>query len=71
MVDADFLNSEETAARLGVTLNNLRQLQFRKQLIWRMKISRSAQYGLADIEAFEAIRKLKKDKREIRQNKSK
>lgn len=50
MVEEEWLSSEETAAQLGVTLNHLRQLQFRKQLVWGKKQGRSVFYLKANVQ---------------------
>ena len=44
MVELDYYSAEETAKILGVTLNNLRQLQFRKSLVWTKREGRKVYY---------------------------
>ena len=44
MVDPEWLTAEQTAQRLNITLNHLRQLQFRKQLVWKSKRGKSVFY---------------------------
>lgn len=50
MVDEEWLTSEETAQTLGITINHLRQLQFRKKLAWGKKSGRSVFYLKAHVE---------------------
>ena len=70
MVDSDLLTSDEVIAKLGITLNNLRQLQFRKQLVWVKKEGRSVYYRALDVEAFRLKRETKRYYRVVRQTKS-
>lgn len=70
MVDSDLLTSDEVIAKLGITLNNLRQLQFRKQLVWIKKEGRSVYYRALDVEAFRLKRETKRYYRVVRQTKS-
>lgn len=44
MVDEEWLSSEEAAQALGINLNHLRQLQFRKKITWGKKSGRSVFY---------------------------
>ena len=70
MVDSDLLTSDEVIAKLGITLNNLRQLQFRKQLVWVKKEGRSVYYRALDVETFRLKRETKRYYRVVRQTKS-
>jgi hypothetical protein len=70
VVDSDLLTSDEVIAKLGITLNNLRQLQFRKQLAWVKKEGRSVYYRALDVEAFRLKRETKRYYRVVRQTKS-
>jgi hypothetical protein len=70
VVDSDLLTSDEVIAKLGITLNNLRQLQFRKQLVWIKKEGRSVYYRALDVEAFRLKRETKRYYRVVRQTKS-
>jgi len=70
VVDSDLLTSDEVIAKLGITLNNLRQLQFRKQLVWVKKEGRSVYYRALDVEAFRLKRETKRYYRVVRQTKS-
>jgi hypothetical protein len=56
------MSAEETANYLGVTLNNLRQIQFRKNLVYGRKEGRKVYYAVADVEAYHATRKARKEK---------
>jgi hypothetical protein len=70
VVDSDLLTSDEVIAKLGITLNNLRQLQFRKQLVWIKKEGRSVYYRALDVETFRIKRESKRYYRAVRQAKS-
>ena len=67
MVDEGWLSADEVVAQLNITLNNLRQIQFRKQLIWSKKQGRSVFYRAEDVEAYSTR---KRAKLEVRQAKS-
>lgn len=56
----DHLTAEETAARLGVTLNNLRQIQFRGNLRWVKREGRKVYYLESDVDAYAAKRRTRK-----------
>ena len=51
MVD-DLLSAAEVCERLGITLNNLRQIQHRKTLTWVQKSGRNVFYQRADVENY-------------------
>lgn len=56
MVEDDWLSAAEVAQFLGINLNNLRQIQYRKSLAWGKKKGRSVYYLRADVEAYAAKR---------------
>ena len=51
MVD-DLLSAAEVCERLGITLNNLRQIQHRKTLTWVQKSGRNVFYQRVDVENY-------------------
>ena len=51
MVDEGLLSAQEVATRLNITMNNLRQLQHRKQLVWVQKVGRNVYYREQDVVA--------------------
>ena len=61
MVD-EWLSASDTAQYLGITLNNLRQIQHRKNLVFGRKEGRKVFYALADVQAYDAKRKARKAK---------
>ena len=67
MVDPGWQSAIEVAQRLNITLNHLRQLQYRKQLVWKSKQGKTVYYLDDDVSAYENARRVK---REIRQAKS-
>ena len=67
MVDEGWLSADEVVAQLHITLNNLRQIQFRKQLVWSKKQGRSVFYRVEEVEAYA---ERKRAKLEVRQAKS-
>ena len=67
MVDPVWLSAEQTAQRLNITLNHLRQLQFRKQLVWKSKQGKAVFYLEDHVIAYADARRVK---HEIRQRKS-
>lgn len=52
MVDENLMSSAEVASLLGMTLNNLRQKQHRKQLCWTQKVGRKVFYKREDVEEY-------------------
>jgi hypothetical protein len=66
MVDPGWLSANEVAERLNITLNHLRQLQFRKQLVWKSKQGKAVYYLEDDVTAYADARRVK---HEIRQRK--
>lgn len=57
MVEETVISSAEAADILGVTLNNLRQLQNRKRIAWVDKRGRNVYYKLSEILAYKETRK--------------
>lgn len=51
MVDEGLISAQEVAIRLNITMNNLRQLQHRKQLVWVQKVGRLVYYREQDVAA--------------------
>ena len=49
MVDEGLISAQEVATRLNITMNNLRQLQHRKQLVWVQKVGRNVYYRESDV----------------------
>lgn len=58
----DVITAQETADILGVTLNNLRQIQHRKTITWVSRSGRKVYYKREDVLAY-------KEKRDARQSK--
>jgi hypothetical protein len=67
MVEPVWYSADQVAERLNITLNHLRQLQFRKQLVWKSKVGKAVYYLEDDVIAYDDARKVK---HEIRQAKS-
>lgn len=67
MVEPVWLSADQVAERLNITLNHLRQLQFRKQLVWKSKVGKAVHYLEDDVIAYADARKAK---HETRQRKS-
>jgi hypothetical protein len=67
VVDPNWLSADQTAERLNITLNHLRQLQFRKQLVWKSKQGKSVFYLEDDVTAYADAKRVKN---EVRQGKS-
>lgn len=59
MVTDGLVSAAETAEILGITMNNLRQIQHRKTITWVEKSGRNVYYKREDVEAY----KLKRDNR--------
>jgi hypothetical protein len=51
MVNEGLISAQEVAIRLNITMNNLRQLQHRKQLVWVQKVGRNVYYLEQDVVA--------------------
>ena len=62
MVEEGWMSADETASYLGITLNNLRQIQFRKNLVYGRKEGRKVFYAVADVQAYQAKREALKAK---------
>lgn len=52
MVEEGLISSIEATELLGITLNNLRQIQHRKQLCYVSKQGRKVYYRRSDVEAY-------------------
>lgn len=59
MVNDDLITAPEVCEILGITINNLRQIQHRKSLTWVDKRGRNVYYKRDDVNAY-------KEKRENR-----
>jgi hypothetical protein len=57
MVNEGLISAQEVAIRLNITMNNLRQLQHRKQLVWVQKVGRNVYYLEQDVVALAERRK--------------
>jgi len=66
MVEQVWLSAEETAKRLRITLNHLRQLQFRQQLTWKSKQGKSVFYLEDHVEAYARIKQVKNETRQAK-----
>jgi hypothetical protein len=51
VVKEGLISAQEVAIRLSITMNNLRQLQHRKQLVWVEKVGRNVYYREQDVVA--------------------
>ncbi len=60
MVDADLISAEQTASILGISINNLRQIQFRGNLKWENRKGRKVYYRITDVEAYKEKRAKRK-----------
>lgn len=56
MVEEGLISAAETAEMLGITMNNLRQIQHRKTISWVEKSGRNVYYRRTDVEAYLAKR---------------
>ena len=52
----NLMSAKQVCEELGITLNNLRQIQHRKNLKWVEKHGRNVYYKREDVEAFKAKR---------------
>jgi predicted site-specific integrase-resolvase len=52
--------AEETAQFLGISINNLRQIQFRGNLKWESRKGRKVYYRVIDVEAYKEKRAKRK-----------
>lgn len=56
MVNEELISAAEAAQLLGVTMNNLRQIQHRQALTWVQKSGRNVFYFKADVLGYKAKR---------------
>ena len=56
MVIEGLISAQETADILGITMNNLRQIQHRKTIAWVEKSGRNVYYKRVDVEAYKTKR---------------
>jgi phage antirepressor YoqD-like protein len=56
MVTDGLISAAETAQILGITMNNLRQIQHRKTITWVEKSGRNVYYKREDVETYKAKR---------------
>ena len=56
MVTDGLISAAETAQMLGITMNNLRQIQHRKTITWVEKSGRNVYYKRDDVEAYKSKR---------------
>jgi phage antirepressor YoqD-like protein len=56
MVTDGLISAAETAQILGITMNNLRQIQHRKTITWVEKSGRNVYYKREDVEAYKTKR---------------
>jgi phage antirepressor YoqD-like protein len=52
MVEEGLISAAETAQMLGITMNNLRQIQHRKTISWVEKSGRNVYYRRTDVETY-------------------
>ncbi len=52
MVTEGLISATETAQMLGITMNNLRQIQHRKTITWVEKSGRNVYYRKTDVENY-------------------
>jgi predicted site-specific integrase-resolvase len=52
MVNDNLISANEVTEILGITINNLRQIQHRKNLTWVQKSGRNVFYKREDVEAY-------------------
>lgn len=60
MVNEDIISAAETAEILGITMNNLRQIQHRKSLAWVQKSGRNVYYKREDVINYKTKRDTRK-----------
>lgn len=61
--DQDLVTADETAQILGITINNLRQIQFRGNLKWAKKEGRKVFYVREQILIYAEKRNRRKNKK--------
>jgi phage antirepressor YoqD-like protein len=52
VVDDGLISAAETAEILGINMNNLRQIQHRKTIVWVQKVGRNVYYRREEVEAY-------------------
>jgi hypothetical protein len=60
VVEEGLITAEETAKYLGVTINNLRQIQYRKTLKWVKRVGRKVYYTQSEVYAYAEKRNKRK-----------
>lgn len=53
---AVLMTSAEVCEFLGITRNNLYQIQYRKQIVWVKKVGKNALYDREQVEAYKSKR---------------
>jgi hypothetical protein len=61
VVDEILMSAQEVANHLSITMNNLRQIQYRKTLAWVKKSGRNVYYRQAEVYAY-ADKRTKRNK---------
>ena len=61
--DSEWVSAEKTAEMLGITINNLRQIQFRGNLKWAKREGRKVYYSLEQILIYLNKRNKRKNKK--------
>jgi len=56
VLEEGLISAAETAEMLGITMNNLRQIQHRKTITWVEKSGRNVYYKREDVEAYKSKR---------------
>ena len=56
------MSSQEVAEYLGITINNLRQIQHRKTLEWKRREWRNVYYDRTEVEAYKRKREERKQR---------
>ncbi len=56
MVDESLVSAQDVANDLGINMNSLRQIQYRKSLVWVKKIGRNVYYDKTEVEAYKEKR---------------
>ncbi len=60
MVDEELITAEQTASVLGISINNLRQIQFRGNLKWEKRVGRKVYYSVTEVNAYKEKRARRK-----------
>lgn len=61
MVNEDLVSAAEAAEILGIKMNNLRQIQHRKSILWVQKTGRNVYYKREDVMAYKSKRDSRKN----------